>query len=84
MNRPFYAHPMNLWERDDGAMAQPKQDEKPWTDEIVAEVRSAREHLFASCDYDLEKLADCLRNEATARGRPVVTYPNRAPSKEAV
>ena len=65
-------------------MTQPEQDVKPWKDEIVAEVRSAREQLFACCDYDLEKLADRLRHDESARGRPTVTYPKRAPSREAV
>jgi len=65
-------------------MVQPEPDAIPWTDEIVAQVRAAREQLFASCDYDLEKLADRLRHDEGARGRSAVTYPKRAPSKEAV
>jgi len=58
-----------------------QQDTKPWKDEIVAEVRSAREQLFAACGYDLETLADRLRQDQRARGRAAVSYPKRAPSK---
>jgi hypothetical protein len=63
-------------------MVHPKRDDQPWTDEIVAEVRSAREQLFADCDYDLEKLADRLRQAEGAGGRAVVTFPRRMPAKE--
>jgi hypothetical protein len=63
-------------------MVYPQRDEQPWTDEIVAEVRSAREQLFAACDYDLEKLADRLRQAEKASGRAVVTFPKRMPTKE--
>ena len=63
-------------------MVHPKRNEKPWTDEIVAEVRSAREQLFAACDYDLENLADRLRRAQKASGRAVVTFPRRMPAKE--
>lgn len=63
-------------------MVNPQRDERPWTDEIVAEVRSARERLFAACDYDLEKLAERLRQDQEGSGRVVVTFPRRIPSKE--
>ena len=63
-------------------MIDHQRDDQPWTDEIVAEVRSAREQLFAACDYDLEKLADRLRQAQTASGRAVVTFPRRTPAKE--
>jgi len=63
-------------------MVHPQRDEQPWTDEIVAEVRSAREQLFAACDYDLEKLADRLRRAQKASSRAVVTFPRRMPAKE--
>jgi hypothetical protein len=63
-------------------MVHPQHDEQPWTDEIVAEVRSAREQLFAACDYDLEKLADRLRRAQKASSRAVVTFPRRMPAKE--
>ena len=63
-------------------MVDPQRNEQPWTDEIVAEVRSAREQLFAACDYDLEKLGDRLRRAQKASGRAVVTFPKRIPAKE--
>ena len=64
-------------------MVHPQSDEHPWTDEIVAEVRSTREQLFAACDYDLEKLADRLRQAQQASDRGVVSFPKRTPAKEA-
>ena len=63
-------------------MVHPLRDEQPWTDEIVAEVRSAREQLFAACDYDLEKLAERLRQNQKVSGRAVVTFSRRMPAKE--
>lgn len=63
-------------------MVHPQHNEQPWTDEIVAEVRSAREQLFAACDYDLEKLADRLRRAQKVSGRAVVTFPRRMPAQE--
>jgi hypothetical protein len=63
-------------------MNNPDLDTKRWKDEIVEEVRSVREQLFADCDYDLEKLTDRLRQEEHARGRSSISFPKRAPSKE--
>jgi hypothetical protein len=62
-------------------MANPPRNDEPWTDEIVAEVRSAREQLFAECGYDLKTLAERLRVAQEASGRPAVTYPKRNPPK---
>lgn len=62
-------------------MPRSKHDEQPWTDEIVTEVRSAREQLFAACGYDLKKLAQRLREAQETSGRAVVTYPRRDPAK---
>ncbi len=62
-------------------MPRSQPDERPWTDEIVAEVRLAREQLFAVCDYDLKKFAERLRAAQEASGRVAVTYPRRKPSK---
>lgn len=63
-------------------MVHPQRDQQAWTDEIVAEVRSAREQLFAACGYDLEKLADHLRRAQKASVRAVVTFPRRMPAKD--
>ena len=54
--------------------------ETPWTDVIVAEVRAARLALLAAAHYDLDKLAERLRQEQAASGRRVVTLPPRAPT----
>lgn len=63
-------------------MIDPKRDSTPWKDEIVEEVRAARVQLFAACDFDLDKLAEHLRQEQERSGRPVVTFPKRLPRKE--
>ncbi len=62
-------------------MQDPRNDESVWTDEVVAEVRLAREQLFAACDFDLEKLAKRLQETQDASGRTVVTFPRRMPAK---
>ena len=58
-------------------MPHSQPDEQPWTDEIVAEVRSAREQLFAACGYDLRTFAERLRAEQEASGRTALTHPRR-------
>jgi hypothetical protein len=60
-----------------------KDLETPWEDPIVAEVRAARAALWAAADYDLEKLAQRLRQEQALSGHPVVTFPPRAPKPTA-
>ena len=62
-------------------MPDPQRDGLPWIDEIVAEVRQAREQIFAECNYDLHKLAERLRGAQEASGRSAVTYPRKAPQK---
>ena len=54
--------------------------EEPWEDAIVAEVRAARIALLAAAGYDLDKLAERLREEQLSSGRSVVTFPPRAPA----
>jgi hypothetical protein len=63
-------------------MIHPERENQPWKDEIVEEVRLARAQLFAAADFDLEKLAERLRQEQETSGRAVVTFPRRAPAKE--
>ncbi|MDX2000719.1 MAG: hypothetical protein SF066_23600 [Thermoanaerobaculia bacterium] len=48
-----------------------------WQDPIVAEVREARERLFAAVGYDLETLGQRLREAQAASGRQVITLPRR-------
>ena len=43
------------------------REPKAWEDPIVAEVRRARERIFAECGYDLDKLAERLRESEAAR-----------------
>lgn len=50
--------------------------EPVWTDPIVAEVRQAREELFAAVDYDLARLCQKLRAEQAQSGHRLV---RRAP-----
>jgi len=57
--------------------------ETSWQDPIVAKVRTARAALLASVGYDLEKLAERLRQEQAVSGRRVVTFPPRAPESAA-
>ena len=63
-------------------MAQGKHAESTWKDPIVEEVRTAREELFAACEYDLDKLVTRLREGELQHGRATVSYSKRAPSKE--
>ena len=52
-------------------MPHPERDQQPWTDEIVAEVRAAREQLLAACDHDLGKLVERLRATQDASARAI-------------
>jgi hypothetical protein len=54
--------------------------EAPWRDAIVAEVRAARVALLAAAGYDLERLAERLRQEQASSRRRVVTLPPRTPA----
>lgn len=44
-----------------------------WQDPIVAEVRAARQALFAAARYDIRELCRRLREEQEVSGHPVVT-----------
>lgn len=48
-------------------------------DPIVAEVRAAREALFAAAGYDLEEFGRQIRASEAAAGRTSVVRPPRAP-----
>ena len=56
-----------------------RNDDAPWEDPIVAEVRKVREALYAEAGYDLYQLSRRLREEQARSGRPVVTRPPRSP-----
>lgn len=49
-----------------------KHEHTPWRDPIVAEVRQAREKLFAAAGHDLREFCRRLREEQEASGHPVV------------
>jgi hypothetical protein len=63
-------------------MTRPEHVDSTWRDPIVEEVRAAREELFASCGYDLDKFVAQLRESERQRGRSSVSYPRREPSRE--
>jgi len=51
-------------------------------DPIIAEIRAFRDALAQKCDYDIEKIAQTLR-EARPKGWKVVTPPPRRIVKKA-
>jgi hypothetical protein len=44
----------------------------PWRDPIVAEVRQARETLYAAAGYDIHEFCRHLRERQESSGHPVV------------
>ncbi len=60
-------------------MTETEKRPQPGDDPIVAEVRRARESLFAQSGYDLEKFAQRLRQEQAQSGRQIVSRPPRTP-----
>jgi hypothetical protein len=54
---------------------EPKPQRAPWRDPIVAEVRQARERLFAAAGHDLAEFCRRLRGEQTTSGHAVVAPP---------
>ena len=70
---------MSLWEEDRQPVQYEKEIKSPWVDPIVGEVRSARAALFAAVGFDLEKLAERLREKQSTSGHPVLTLPPRQP-----
>ena len=64
-------------------MARPLREEhERWEDPIVAEVRRAREELFAAAGYDLDELCRQLRERQQKEGRHAVTRPPRRPQRQ--
>lgn len=49
------------------------REQHVWRDPIVADVRRAREELFAAAGYDIHEFCRRLREKQTASGHPVVT-----------
>jgi len=57
-------------------MAKPSLEAEHWEDPIVAEVRKARQALFAAAGYDLEELCRRLNEQQQREGRrPVARSP---------
>ncbi len=54
--------------------------ETEWQDPIVAEVRAAREALFAAAGYDIEEFCRRARAAQANSGHTVVTRRSRRPS----
>ncbi|MFQ5667943.1 MAG: hypothetical protein ACE5I7_16130 [Candidatus Binatia bacterium] len=63
-------------------MAKPLSEAERWEDPIVAEVRKAREKLFAAAGYNLEELCRRLNEQQQREGRRTVTRPPRTPKRE--
>jgi hypothetical protein len=65
-------------------MARPlPKDHERWEDPIVAEVRRAREQLFAAAGYDLDVFCRQLRERQEKEGRHAITRPPRRPQRGA-
>jgi len=60
-------------------MAEIPNQQEPWRDPLVAEVRRVRQALFAAAGYDIREFCRRLREEQAASGHQVVT---RAPRRE--
>lgn len=59
----------------------PDADSQPWEDEIVAEVRAARDRLAAAVGYDLDRHWEqlkALEADERARGRVFLAPPGRS------
>ena len=48
------------------------------SDPIVDEVREARDAIAKEVDYDIDKLAEMLKNREAKSGRTIVRLPPRA------
>ena len=63
-------------------MARPlRKEHERWEDPIVAEVRRAREELFAAAGYDLDEFCRQLRERQQKEGCHAVTRPPRRPQR---
>ena len=59
-------------------MQERTENQGPWEDPIVKEVRAAREALLAQAGYDLDTLGQRLEEEQRTSGHEVVSLPARA------
>ena len=63
-------------------MSETSKDARVWHDPIVAEVRAAREALFAAAGYDIREFCRRVRAEQAKSGHSVVTLRPRSPSEQ--
>lgn len=59
-------------------MADSPDSQTSWEDPVVAEVRAAREALFASVGCNFEALAKLLREQQAKAGREAISLPPRS------
>jgi hypothetical protein len=50
-----------------------------WTDEIVEDVRKAREEYAAKFNYNLEEIYEDVKQQQMQSGRKIVSLPPREP-----
>ena len=62
-------------------MARPLLRHERWEDPIVAEVRKAREKIFASAGYDLDQLGEQLNDQMKREGRAAISRAPQRPNK---
>jgi len=62
-------------------MTENKPETQPWRDPIVAEVREAREALFAAAGHDVHEFCRRLREREEESDHPVIRAP-RVPETE--
>jgi hypothetical protein len=60
-------------------MTKEKDNQTPWEDPIVGEVRKVREMLYADSGYNLDELGRRLREKQMLSGRVVVSRSSRLP-----
>jgi len=63
-------------------MTDTPNEREPWRDPIVAEVRRAREALFATAGYDIREFCRRLREKQATSGHRVVMRASRGDSDE--
>lgn len=61
-------------------MNEPEMSIQKWEDPIVAEVRRAREALFAAANHNLDKLCERLREEQKHSEHQVVSHSSSSSS----
>ena len=65
-------------------MTRPLPKNERWEDPIVAEVRKAREEIFAAAGYDLGELVRQLNERQVREGRQVITRAARKPKDRVI